>query len=127
MIATAETEMGGRPAAERPRILMAIEPRSYRDVVGSALQSLRPYLAVTIVEPDDLALELLCQDPVLVICSLPKPSKLDCGSPAWFEYRPYERPAARVSIEGRYFEMDEVELADLLFVIDERTAVAEDG
>ncbi|QIN79078.1 hypothetical protein GBA65_11715 [Rubrobacter marinus] len=127
MIATAETDAENSPAEERPRVLVAIEPRSYRDAVGRAIQALRPNLEVEVVEPDDLMLEVLCLNPVLVICSLPRTLRPVPGRPAWFEFHPYESPAARISIDGQYFEMEEVDLLDLLSVIDDRAAAARAG
>ena len=120
MIATAETDTENRPDVDPPWILGAIEPRSYRDAVGKAIQTLRPHLEVAVVEPDDLALEVLCLKPALAICILPRLSRPDYAGPAWFEFRPYERPAARVSIDDQYFEVEEVDLVDLLSVVDDR-------
>ncbi len=120
MIAPAETDTDNRPAVERPRILVVIEPCSYREAVGRAIQALRPHLEVSIVEPDDLVPEVLCLDPALVISSLPRMTRPDYVRSAWVEFRPYERPAARISIDGRYSEMEEVDLIDLLSVVDDR-------
>ena len=53
------------------RVLMAIEPRSYREVIGEAIRGLRPHLEVVIVEPDALEPEMARLDPELVICSQP--------------------------------------------------------
>ncbi len=100
------------------RILIAIEPRSYREVIGEAIQSLRPHLKVLVVEPDDLLEELARLDPELVICGQPESTVPD-GKNVWVEYRPYAEPAARISMSGRYRELSEVELDDLLSVIDE--------
>lgn len=56
-----------------------------------------------------------------MICGLPETARPDSERPARVEFRPYERPAAKISIEGRYSELEEVELADLLSVVDDRT------
>ena len=98
------------------RILMAIEPRSYREVIGEAIRGLRPHLEVVIVEPDAL-------DPELVICSRPSIAAAN-GRPDWIEFRPYDQPAARVYVGGQQFELEEVELEDLLRVVDEAERLA---
>ena len=98
------------------RILMAIEPRSYREVIGEAIRGLRPHLEVVIVEPDAL-------DPELVICSRPSIAAAN-GRPAWIEFRPYDQPAARVYVGSQQFELEEVELEDLLRVVDEAERLA---
>lgn len=38
------------------RIVVAVEPRSYREDIGSAIRGLRPHLEVAIVEPGELSL-----------------------------------------------------------------------
>jgi hypothetical protein len=35
------------------------------------------------------------------------------------EFRPYEEPPARVRLAGRIWELEEVELPDLLSIVDE--------
>ena len=102
---------------------MAIEPRSYREVIGEAIQGLRPHLEVAIVEPDALEPEIARLDPELVICSLPSIAVAN-GRPAWIEFHPYEQPAARIYVGSRWFELEEVELEDLLWAIDEAERIA---
>src|SRR5439155_15198688 len=51
------------------RILVANEPRSYREAIAGAVQVLRPHLAVITVEPEDLDEEVMCHNPGLVLCS----------------------------------------------------------
>ncbi len=99
-------------------VLIAIEPRSYREAIGEAVQSLRPHLKVLIMEPGDLHGEVARVSPELVICGQPKSVVPDARC-AWVEYRPYAEPAARISVDGRYRELSEIELEDLLTVVDE--------
>ena len=102
---------------------MAIEPRSYREVIGEAIRGLRPHLEVVIVEPDALEPEMARLDPELVICSRPSIAAAN-GRPAWIEFRPYDQPAARVYVGSQQFELEEVELEDLLRVVDEAERLA---
>ncbi len=108
------------------RVLMAIEPRSYREVIGEAIRGLRPHLEVVIVEPEALEPEMARLDPELVICSQPSIAAAN-GRTAWIEFRPYGQPAARTYVGGRYFELEEVELEDLLAAVDEAERLARGG
>ncbi len=102
----------------RTRILVALEPRAYRSVIGRAIQILRPHLEVTVVvEPGDLLAEVARLDPALVISSQPKPATSD-GGPAWVEFRPYDEVSAKVCIGGRRAQLHEPNLDDLLAVVD---------
>ena len=38
---------------------------------------------------------------------------------AWVGFRPYEKPPARVCLVGRRWELEEVELAHLLSLVDQ--------
>ena len=105
------------------RVLMAIEPRSYREVIGEAIRGLRPHLEVTVVEPDVLEPEMARLEPELVICSRPNLAATN-GRPAWIEFHPYAQPAARIFVGDRRFELEEVELEDLLSVVDEAERLA---
>ena len=100
------------------RVLVAIEPRLYRDVIGRALRGLRPHLEVVVVEPEDLCAAVVRLEPELVFSdradNLP-----EAGRFAWVEFRPYEQPPAKICLGGRWHELEEVELSDLLSVVDE--------
>ena len=62
-------------------------------------------------------------DPELVIYSRPNIAAAN-GRTAWIEFRPYDQPAARVYVGGQQFELEEVELEDLLRVVDEAERLA---
>ena len=52
-----------------PLVLVANEPRSYRDALAIGLSVLRPEVEVVAVEPDDLDREIRSRHPVLAVCS----------------------------------------------------------
>jgi hypothetical protein len=81
------------------RVVVACEPRYYREVLGEAIQGLRPAVEVVIVDPDELADGVSHLDPDLVI-SVHSASIDPGGRSAWVEFVPYEKPAATVSIGG---------------------------
>jgi hypothetical protein len=115
-----ENILNGCPTSgdDRTKILVAVEPRTYRMAIGGAIQTLRPHLEVTVVEPEELRAEVARLGPALVISSQPKPATSD-GGPAWMEYHPYYRASARVCIGHRCVRINEPGLGDLLSVVDE--------
>jgi hypothetical protein len=78
------------------RGLVAIEPRSYREVIGSAIQHLRPHIEVLIVEPEELEEKVARLDPEVVICSTPN-TRIGSTKHSWVELRPYEEIPSRLS------------------------------
>jgi hypothetical protein len=51
------------------RVLVGNEPRTYREVLATALQELRPTTVVALIDPEELEAEIANQRPSLVICS----------------------------------------------------------
>jgi hypothetical protein len=98
-------------------VLIAIEPRSYRQVIGRTIQALRPHIEVVVLDPDTLEAGVARLEPELVFAN--RPTSSSSGGPAWVEFRPYEEPPARVCLFGRRWELSEVELSDLLSIVDE--------
>lgn len=99
------------------RAIVAIDPRAYREVIGSAIQRLRPYLEVTVVEPDLLESEAARTGPKLVLSSQRKPAAYDDAS-AWIEYRPYTESRVTIHIGDHRLKLDAVDLSDLLSIVD---------
>jgi hypothetical protein len=106
------------------RVVVAIEPRSYRQVIGRALRALRPHLVeVVVLDPDTLEAGVARMEPHLVFADRPNafaPQGGPVGSPVRVELRPYEMPPpARVCLAGRRWELEEVDLPDLLAIVDQ--------
>ncbi len=102
-------------------VLIAIEPRSYRQVIGRTIQALRPHVEVVVLDPDTLEAGVARLEPELVFADRPDtfgPGGGPTRRSAWVEFRPYERPPARVCLAGRRWELEEVELSDLLSIVD---------
>src|SRR5829696_2540878 len=61
----------GNPARRRgrPRVLMANEPRAYREGIAAVISQLRPAVEVETVEPDALDESIKRYVPDMVICS----------------------------------------------------------
>lgn len=105
------------------RVLIAIEPRSYREAIGETLRYLRPHLEVAVVEPEKLWGEIVRFGPALVMADRPDTFPT-AGTRDWVEFRPYEKPPARICLGGRLRELMTIDLPDLLSVVDEAEELA---
>ena len=108
------------------RILLANEPRSYRETLAAALQILKPNTEVFVIDPDKLDSEVERLSPQLVICSRTTPT-VETRSFAWVELYPEYRSASVVSVGEERSTIAWIELADLLKVIDRTESVAQDS
>jgi hypothetical protein len=100
------------------RVLISIEPRSYREAIGEALRGLRPHVELAVVEPEELWREVVSFRPTLVIAD--RPDTLPTADRRnWVEFRPYQEPPARIFLGGRLRELMNVDLQALLSVVDE--------
>lgn len=79
---------------------------------------MRPHVEVVVLEPATLRAGVTRLDPELVFANKPD-TFVPAGRSAWVEFRPYEKPPARVCLAGRRWEMENVELEDLLSIVDE--------
>ena len=51
------------------QLVVAIEPRSYRQVIGEAIRALRPHVEVTVLEPGTLGAGVVRLKPELVFAT----------------------------------------------------------
>lgn len=101
-------------------VLVAVEPRAYGSAFGEAVGRLRPGLDLRVVEPEDLAVEVLRLRPSLVLCSQPRERPGHDDGPAWVEFYPYAAASrVRVRANGRCSTLEDVDLDDLLSIVDE--------
>ncbi len=61
-------------------VLVAIEPRSYRQVIGRTIQALRPRVEVVVLDPDMLEAVVARLEPDLVFAN--RPASTSSGGPA---------------------------------------------
>lgn len=107
-----------------PRVLIANEPRAYREVLGATLRVLRPRVEVVVVEPPALDSVVERVSPDMVVCSHATPS-VRKGVPIWIDLYPDGEAWAVICIHGRRSTRTDVELDDLLQIVDrvaDRTA-----
>lgn len=105
------------------QVIVAIEPRSYRQVIGEALRVSRPHIEVSVLDPDTLRAGVTRLEPDLVLSTQPD-TFAPTGRTAWVEFRPYEEPPARICLGGQRREMEQVEFDDLLSIVDEAEELA---
>jgi hypothetical protein len=109
------------------QVLVAIEPRIYREAIGESIRALRPHVEVYVLDPDTLGAGLRRLEPDLVFANRPYSSHAPNGGTAWVEFLPYEHPPARICLAGRQWELETVELEDLLSIVDETEELARAG
>jgi hypothetical protein len=106
------------------RILVANEPRAYRDVIAAAFRELRPQHEVIPVEPDQLDGEVARLHPHLVVCS--RLSEVVETSPlTWVMLYPDNETRTVISIAGKQTVAADVEFSQLLSVIDQTEVIAQ--
>ena len=112
---------GRTDAASKPRVLLANEPRSYRQAIAQVLRTLRPDLAVDETEQASLDRELRRGVPQLVICSHATPTVRE-NAPAWVEpYTDIGPLSSGVSGKERS-TVPGIELDDILRIVDRAVA-----
>ena len=99
------------------RILLANDPRAYRETLAAALQALRPDTEVRTTKLKALLHELESFAPQLVICSNLTPA-VETNVLAWVELYSGHGPLSTVSIGGRRSVTSGIELPDLLSIVD---------
>jgi hypothetical protein len=108
------------------RVLVANEPRVYREVIADALPKLRPLVEVFLAEPEELEREAMRVRPHLILCSR-KPVATLLAQPgpllAWMVLYPEGEDRAEVgggaTSERAALLLEGVALEDLLRMVDE--------
>ena len=99
------------------RILLANEPRAYRDVISGTLEALHPDLDVLTAEPAELDEEVLRVSPHLVICSRITPV-VESKAPVWIELYPGHTSGAVVELMGEREAIPEMNFEKLLSTVE---------
>ena len=108
------------------RILLANEPRSYRETLAAAIRILKPNIEVFVIDPDKLDSEVERLSPQLVICSNVTPTVKN-QSLAWVELYPEYSSESVVSVGGERLTITWIELTDLLSIIDRTERLGKGG
>ncbi|MDQ3304224.1 MAG: hypothetical protein M3518_12860 [Actinomycetota bacterium] len=100
------------------RILLANEPRSYREAITGVLGSLYSQAEVVTVAPEALDSELKSRAPQLVIRSHITPA-VQSGTLAWVKLYPEHEALAEINVGGRHSTIRDIELTDCLSAVDQ--------
>ncbi len=100
------------------RVLVANEPRAYRETLAAAFQRLRPHLAVIMVEPADLDAAVRALAPRVVVCSQLTPL-VEQTVPTWVLLYPAGQRAAVLRSAHERTTVEDIGLAGLLDLIDQ--------
>ncbi len=109
---------------KRMRVLVANEPRSYREALAITLQALRPQIAVMAGDPTDLDRDVVRFEPHLVVCSrLTETVQTHCL--AWVLFYPSGTHLIEVRVAGLQLTDTDLELSELLAIIDHTERLAQ--
>jgi hypothetical protein len=101
----------------KTRILVANEPRTYREAITDVLRELRPHVEVTAVEPDHLDREIGRFRPQLVVCS--RPCVAQRNTPlTWVVLYPNGENHAEVIIAGERATVVGITFGDFISIVD---------
>jgi DNA-binding IclR family transcriptional regulator len=104
------------------RIVVANEPRVYREAIGSALEELRPNTQVLTTSPDELDREVLQFSPHIVVCSeLTDTTRVHAVT--WIVLYPRGTSQVVVSVDGDQTHATDLVVDNLLEIVDRTTAL----
>ena len=121
-----EDPAGEVPPARRrggPRLLMANEPRAYREGIAAVIGQLRPTVEIQTVEPSAMDDSIDRFSPDMVICSKATEVLKDRVR-VWIELYPENGALSVANIGGRRMEYTEIQLPDLLSIVDKAEELA---
>ena len=104
-------------------MLMANEPRAYREGIAAVIGQLRPKVEIETVEPSALDDSINRFSPDMVICSKATEVLKDRVR-VWVELYPENGALSVANIGGRRMEYTEIQLPDLLSIVDKAEELA---
>ena len=113
--------------AHHPRktlVLLANEPRVYRESIAQVFRQLRPNVEVVTAEPDELEEHVLRLAPDVVIFS-EATGVVRERVPIWVELYPGYGPESVVGTGKERSTIKEIQLSDLLSVVDRAERLAQ--
>jgi hypothetical protein len=108
------------------RIVVANEPRAYREVIAEAIRAQRSNLEVITAEPVDLDGAIVELAPDLVVCSR-LTEAVETHPFAWILLYPDGQASAIVSIQGRRSMSEYIEFTGLLAAVDQAETLTQAG
>lgn len=105
-------------------VLLANEPRAYRDTLAVALRMLRPQTTIIVVDPETLDACVLQHAPHVVVCSH-LTSVVEMQVPTWVVLYPNGASDAVLHVRGERTTVNEMDLAGLTRLIDQTDHLAQ--
>lgn len=97
--------------------MVANDPRAYRETLAAVVDSMRPRIEVTVVDPVDVEREFARLRPDLVIASRLSPT-VEAGALSWVVLYPEGQRRVDVSVAGTRSVAGDLELPALLEIVD---------
>lgn len=104
--------------AQQLTVLLANEPRAYRDTIAVALGLLRPEIEVVVTDPETLDETVMLHAPQVVICSY-LTSVVETQVPTWILLYPDGAMGALIHLRGARTAMSEIDLEGIVGLIDQ--------
>ena len=104
------------------RIIVANEPRAYREAIGSTLRELRPETCVVIVLPEELDREVLRLHPHMVVCS-ELTAAVQEQALTWIVLYPDAKPLVMISVDGDETHPMDLMVDGLVDIVDRTTTL----
>lgn len=114
-------------AEHRPRktlVLLANEPRAYRESIAHVFRQMRPNVEVITVQPEELDECVLSLAPEMVVFS-EATGLVRERVPVWVELYPEYGPHSVVGVGEERTTIEEIQLSDLLDVVDRAQRLAQ--
>lgn len=105
----------------RMRVVVANEPRAYREVTAEVLRQLRPEVEFELTDPAGLEQAVSRLLPDMVVCDSVTPA-VRHGVEIWLELYPGGDSRSVVSVHGERSTIDDVQLSDIVALVDRATA-----
>jgi hypothetical protein len=105
------------PRPGKTRVLVANEPRAYREVTAEALRRLRPDVEFVLADPADLEAEVSRLLPDVVFCNRATPA-VRSGVPVWLELYPDGEATSVLGRGERISKFGDIQLPDLVEIVD---------
>jgi hypothetical protein len=104
-------------------IIVATEPRSYREILSAVLQVLRPMVTIALIGPEQLEHEVVRMKPQIVLCSHATPA-IEAHSLAWIIFYPNGQRIVEIRSGQLHVTSGDLDLNGLLAFIDDTAAVS---
>lgn len=101
----------------RPRVVVANEPRSYREVMTETLSEIRPEIDFLLVDPAELARAVPGLLPDMVICDEATAVVQD-NAPIWLELYPKQNPSSVLGFQNEVSTVENIQFSDILAIVD---------